>query len=90
MNDSRISFDDFQKIHTFPKDLNDLMDLWSHLESTLGSFCGFRSGINNKIGLESAIRGSICSKKEARGGYIGNLRQHKASESAKYSKTNGK
>ena len=79
-----------QKIHIFPMDFNDFMDLWSQLESTLGSFCGFRGVINSKMGLESAIRGSIGSKSEARGGSIGNLRRHDVSKSAKYSKMQAK
>ena len=49
-----------------------------------------RGIISSKKELESAIRGDIGSRNEARCGCIGNLRQHKASKSAKYSKTNGK
>ena len=90
VNDFRIIFDDFQKIHIFPMDFNDFMEFWGQLESTLGSFCGFRGVINSKIGLESTVRSSIGSKNEARGGSIGNLKQHEVSKSAKCSKTNEK
>jgi hypothetical protein len=45
-----------------------------------------RGIISIKKGLESAIRGSVSSNKEARGGCIGNLRRHKASKLAKYDK----
>ena len=81
-----IIFDDFQKIHVFPMDVNDFMEFWGQLESTLGSLCSFRDVINSKMGPESAIRGSIGSKNEARGGSIGNLRRHDASKSAKHNK----
>ena len=43
LNDFGIIFVDFQKIHIFLIDFNDFMELWSQLESTLRSFCGFRS-----------------------------------------------
>ena len=49
-----------------------------------------RGIISSKNPLESAIRGGRSSKNEARDGYIGNLRRHEGSKSAKYSKTNGK
>ena len=62
VNDFRIIFDDFQKIHIFPKDFNDFIEFWGQLESTSGSLCGFKGIINSKMGLESAIRSSIGSK----------------------------
>ena len=55
---------DDQKQHIFLMDLNDFMELWGQLESTLGSFCGLRGVISSKRGLESAIRGSVGSKNE--------------------------
>ena len=85
-----IIFVDFQKIHIFRMDFNDFMEFWSQLESTLGSFCGFRGIINSKMGLKSEIRGSIGSKSEARGGSIGNVRRHDVSKSTKYNKMQGK
>ena len=86
VNDFKIIFDDFQKTYIFPMDFNDFMDIWSHLDSTLGAFCSFRGVINSKIGLESTVRSSIGSKNEARGGSIGNLKRHVVSKSAKHKK----
>ena len=85
-----IIFVGFHKIHIFPMDFNNFIEIWGQLDSTLGSFCGLRGVISSKMGLESAIRGSISSKNEARSGSIGNLRRHEASKSAKYSKMQGK
>ena len=56
----------------------------------MASFCGFADVISSKMAPESAIRGNIGSKNEARGGSIGNLKRHEASKSAKHSKTQGK
>ena len=49
-----------------------------------------RGIISSKNQLESAIKGGRSSKNEATDGYIGKLRRHEGSKSAKYSKTNGK
>ena len=46
--------------------------------------------ISNRKALESAISSGRSIKNEARDGYIGNLRHHKAAESTKCSKTYGK
>ena len=54
--------------------------------SILASFCCFADVISNKMAPESASRGNIGSKNEARGGCIGNLRRHEESKSAKQNK----
>ena len=56
----------------------------------MGPFGDLKTAIGSKKALESAIGSRRSTKNEARDGYIGNLRHHKAFESAKYSKTNGK
>ena len=77
-------------ICTFFMDLNDFIQLWDQLGGNLRPFGDLKTAIGSKKALESAIGSRSSTKNEARDGYIGNLRHHKAFESAKYNKTIGK
>ena len=52
----------------------------------MGPFGDLKTAIGSKKALESAIGSRRSTKNEARDGYIGNLRRHEASKSAKHSK----